>query len=253
MAERQEEASADAMLTRIGQAVMLHRGGDREEARNRLGELWLELGADGDTFHRCTLAHYLADTQDDPTDELAWDLRALAAADRLLHGQSPECGWETPARWSVSATSDGATDPEVTADRDEVAGRGAGAPGDRGRASEATGPGRVPEDEPWGAIAGDRDPGAAECDGGIEARRRAAVAAVRGLYPSLHLNLAADYAKLGRPDAARAQLDLARGASGALGDDPYGHGVRAAIGLLARRLSDAPGEHAPPPGHRPWS
>ncbi|GLF95722.1 hypothetical protein [Streptomyces yaizuensis] len=80
---REQEASDDAVPTRIGQAVMLLHGGDREEARNRFGALWSELAASGDAFHRCTLAHYLADTQDDPGDELAWDLRALAAADRL--------------------------------------------------------------------------------------------------------------------------------------------------------------------------
>ncbi|MBK3584812.1 hypothetical protein JHN49_14165, partial [Streptomyces sp. MBT57] len=73
----QQEASEDAVMTRIGQAVMLLHGGDREEARNRFGLLWAELGADGDALHRCTLAHYMADTQDDPGDELAWDLRAL--------------------------------------------------------------------------------------------------------------------------------------------------------------------------------
>ncbi|MGW2331878.1 hypothetical protein ACWC5C_39850 [Streptomyces sp. NPDC001700] len=79
---RREAPEDDAVLTRIGQAVMLHRGGDREEARNRLAALWREIAGDGDAFHRCALAHYLADTQDDPADELLWDLLALAAADR---------------------------------------------------------------------------------------------------------------------------------------------------------------------------
>ncbi|MEV0926944.1 hypothetical protein AB0I99_17770 [Streptomyces spongiicola] len=150
----QQGASGDAVTTRIGQAIMLLHGGDREEARNRFSALWEQLGQDGDPLHRCTLAHYLADTQDDPGDELAWDLRALAAADAL--------GRERPD---------------------------------------------------------------------------AAVAA-RGFYPSLHLNLAADYLKLHRPEAARAHLDRARAASAALGDDGYGDGVRAAIDRLDRRLSD---------------
>ncbi|MGW8885399.1 hypothetical protein [Streptomyces sp. NPDC055749] len=82
MAE-QQEASQDAVMTRIGQAIMLLHGGDREEARNRLGAIWSEIGEHGDALHRCTLAHYMADTQDDPGDELAWDLRALTAADGL--------------------------------------------------------------------------------------------------------------------------------------------------------------------------
>ncbi|PTH85940.1 hypothetical protein C9J60_22495 [Streptomyces sp. A244] len=81
MAERQEQAAPDAVLTRIGQVVMLHHAGDREEARHRYLGLWAELGEHGDPLHRCTLAHYLADTQDDPADELAWDLRALTAAE----------------------------------------------------------------------------------------------------------------------------------------------------------------------------
>ncbi|MFI6014760.1 hypothetical protein ACIBAG_39310 [Streptomyces sp. NPDC051243] len=151
MAEQREQAAPDAVPTRIGQVVMLHHAGDREEARRRLLDLWTELGEDGDPLHRCTLAHYLADTQDDPSDELAWDLRALTEA--------------------------------------EGAG---GAPG------------------------------------------------VRALYPTLHLNLAADYVKLGRAEAALVHLRRARGAAGVLGDDSYGDGVRAQI----RRLEGWLGEGA---------
>ncbi|MFI6085483.1 hypothetical protein ACIBBB_31740 [Streptomyces sp. NPDC051217] len=146
------EVSEDAVLTRIGQAVMLLHGGDREEARNRFGELWTEIGESGDPLHRCTLAHYMADTQDDPGDELAWDLRALTAA------EGPAMSLASPA--------------------------------------------------------------------------------VRAFYPSLHLNLAADYVKLQRPDAARLHLSRARAAVNALGDDGYGNGVRTAIGRLERQLLD---------------
>ncbi|MFD7446027.1 hypothetical protein [Streptomyces sp. NPDC059909] len=153
----QHETSEDAVMTRIGQAVMLLHAGDREEARNRFGELWAQIGEAGDPLHRCTLAHYMADTQDDPGDELAWDLRALSAAEGL-------------------------TDERL-------------------------------------------------------ARHDTAVA-VRGMYPSLHLNLAADYVKLHRPEAARAHLDRARAASAALGDDGYGDGVRAAIARLDRQLAE---------------
>nr|WP_202482218.1 hypothetical protein [Streptomyces sp. SID5594] len=151
-------------MTRIGQAVMLLHGGDREEARNRFGLLWSELGADGDGLHRCTLAHYMADTQDDPGDELAWDLRALTAAEAL--------SGERPAEH-----------------RDSLA--------------------------------------------------------VQALYPSLHLNLAADYLKLQRPDAARIHLRQARDAADALEDGAsgapgpysgYDGGVRAAIGRLEERM-----------------
>ncbi|MER7111347.1 hypothetical protein [Streptomyces sp. NPDC000229] len=129
--------------------MMLLHGGDREEARNRFGELWEQLGADGDPLQRCTLAHCMADAQDDPYDELAWDLRALTAAE------------------------------------------------------------------------------------GADGRHLA----LRALYPSLHMNLAADYVKLRRPDAARIHLDRARAASNTLNDDTYGNGVRAAIARLAERLA----------------
>ncbi|MGW2027256.1 hypothetical protein ACWCPC_34855, partial [Streptomyces decoyicus] len=84
MEKRREATPEDGVLTRIGQAIMLHRAGDREEARNRLSELWHEIGPQGDAFHRCTLAHYMADTQDDPRDELDWDLRALEAAEGFV-------------------------------------------------------------------------------------------------------------------------------------------------------------------------
>ncbi|MGP4089494.1 hypothetical protein [Streptomyces sp. KR55] len=173
MAERQEQAAPDAVMTRIGQVVMLHHAGDREEARHRFLQLWAEIGEDGDPLHRCTLAHYMADTQDDPSDELAWDLRALTAAEEL-------------------------TDDRLAAHE--------------------------------GALA------------------------VRALYPSLHLNLAADYVKLGRSEAARTHLHRARGAADALGDDSYGEGVRAAIGRLALRLGEdgaAGGATWGPPRQRP--
>ncbi|WP_369387911.1 hypothetical protein AB5J72_10095 [Streptomyces sp. CG1] len=158
MAEQQGQAAPDAMLTRIGQVVMLHHGGDREEARRRFLDLWTEIGEAGKPLHRCTLAHYLADTHDDPEDELAWDLRALSAAEELADG-----------------------------------------PGDS-----------------------DGDP-----------------RSIRGFFPSLHLNLAADYVKLGRSEAARSHLRRARRAAGALADDGYGDGVRAAIGRLELRLGEA--------------
>ncbi|MFE0676290.1 hypothetical protein [Streptomyces sp. NPDC058867] len=172
MAERQERTAPDAVMTRIGQLVMLHHAGDREEARHRFLDLWSEIGEDGDALHRCTLAHYLADTQDEPDDELAWDLRALTAAEEL--------------------TDDRLAEHE-------------GAP------------------------------------------------AVRALYPSLHLNLAADYVKLGRPDAARSHLRRARSASQALAEDSYGDGVRAAISRLELRLGDGDGDTSGgwgPPGQR---
>ncbi|MFE7097445.1 hypothetical protein [Streptomyces erythrochromogenes] len=179
----QQEASEDAVMTRIGQAVILLHAGDREEARNRLGEIWQEIGEEGDSLHRCTLAHYMADAQDDPADELAWDLRALTAADAL---------------------------------RDE--------PGNGDRHGDGH---------------GDRH-------GDGHRAQREPLPAMRVFYPSLHLSLAADYLKLQRPGAARVHLARARAATGALPDDGYGNGVRAAIARLERRLAAEPG------GGGPW-
>ncbi|MGW0792451.1 hypothetical protein ACWD04_30595 [Streptomyces sp. NPDC002911] len=85
----QREMSGDAVMTRIGQAVMLLHAGDRAEARNRFGIIWSEIGERGDALHRCTLAHYMAGTQDDPRDELEWDLRALTAAEGLTAAGAP--------------------------------------------------------------------------------------------------------------------------------------------------------------------
>ncbi|MFJ4788257.1 hypothetical protein [Streptomyces sp. NPDC088794] len=179
MAKGQEQTAPDAVMTRIGQVVMLHHAGDREEARDRFLQLWAEIGEHGDALHRCTLAHYMADTQDDPADELAWDLRALTAAEELTDERLAE-------------------HEEAHPDGGFVDGAG----------------------------------------GGTKPSAREGALAVRALYPSLHLNLAADYVKLGRGGAARTHLRRARGAAGALADDPYGDGVRAAISRLELRLAE---------------
>ncbi|MFJ2633678.1 hypothetical protein ACIO6U_17300 [Streptomyces sp. NPDC087422] len=171
MERRDEPGGPDAIMTRIGQVVMLLHAGDREEARTRFGALWDEIGERGDPLHRCTLAHYMADTQDDPEDELAWDLRALRAADAV--------------------TARGGTEPR-------------GGPG-----------GPDSPDSPG------RSTGAAQ---------------IRGFYPSLHLNLAASYAKVDEDRLARSHLGLARKACDALADDAYGDGVRAAVARMELRL-----------------
>ncbi|MFE7748728.1 hypothetical protein [Streptomyces sp. NPDC057428] len=177
----QRELRGDPVMTRIGQAIMLLHAGDREEARNRFGTLWSELGECGDALHRCTLAHYMADTQDDPGDELAWDLRALTAAEGMADG---------PGRNPLGG-------------RDSSGGRdGTGA---------------------HGTAQGHRD-----------------ASAVRTFFPSLHLNLAADYLKLQRFEAARIHLDLAWDAVGVLEDDGYGDAVRAAIGRMEQRMRGRP-------------
>ncbi len=75
--------TGDAMMTRIMEAIGLHQRGENEAAHTQLGALWAEIGADGDPLHRCALAHYVADLQNDPADALTWNRRALDAAEML--------------------------------------------------------------------------------------------------------------------------------------------------------------------------
>ncbi|KNB50897.1 hypothetical protein AC230_20485 [Streptomyces caatingaensis] len=144
-------------MRRIEEAIALQHAGDTGSARQRFTEIWDEIASDGDPFHRCVLAHYMADLQQDPRDELAWDLRALEAA---------------------------------------------------------------------GSVTDER------------AEQHHASLSIRGFYPSLHLNLAADHHKLGDTGQARTHLAKARQHLDALKDDGYGHGIRAAIERLASRLAE---------------
>ncbi|WP_326696378.1 hypothetical protein OG909_02960 [Streptomyces sp. NBC_01754] len=202
----QQEASKDAVMTRIGQAVMLLHGGDREEARDRFGILWAEIGEAGDALHRCTLAHYMADAQDDPEDELAWDLRALAAAEGLTEARPAVCPELAVCPGSAGCQESGACQ---------------GAAGC---------PEPVVCHEP-GACAG-----GTSCTGHAECRE---VLAVRAFFPSLHLNLAADYLTLRRFEAARRHLDRAWRTVGVLDEGGHGEGVRAALGRLEQRMRES--------------
>ena len=76
-------AAPDPTIEAIGRAVELGRAGDVDTARHQLVDLWTEVGASGDPFHRCTLAHYLADLFDHPAEALIWDIRAIDAAASL--------------------------------------------------------------------------------------------------------------------------------------------------------------------------
>ncbi|SFN02458.1 hypothetical protein SAMN05216207_1006165 [Pseudonocardia ammonioxydans] len=76
-------ADPDPVLAEITAAVEAGRGGERVAARERFAALWERITGAGDPFHRCVLAHYAADVQDDPLEELRWDGRALAAADEV--------------------------------------------------------------------------------------------------------------------------------------------------------------------------
>ncbi|PRY00901.1 hypothetical protein [Allonocardiopsis opalescens] len=85
--------TTDPTLIRIGEVVQLAHQGERESARRRFAELWDEIGGEqGDALHRCTLAHSMADVQDDVHQELAWDQRALEAAAQLTDARVASAG-----------------------------------------------------------------------------------------------------------------------------------------------------------------
>ncbi|MFD1323772.1 hypothetical protein [Micromonospora sonneratiae] len=137
-------------------AVELGRAGQTGPAREQLTALWERVGADGDPFHRCAVAHYLADLQDDPADELAWNLRALEAVDTLTD--------ERLQRYHSSLQ-------------------------------------------------------------------------VQGFMPSLHLNLAEDYRRLGQLDEAREHLARAEESLSALSKDDYSEMIRGGIRRAAEALA----------------
>ncbi len=84
-------------IVRIGQAVQLSHQGEWDAARRLFAEIWDEIGSEqGDPLHRCTLAHAMADVQDDVREELVWDQRALAAADQLTDARMTQAGVSLP-------------------------------------------------------------------------------------------------------------------------------------------------------------
>jgi hypothetical protein len=87
----------DPTIIRIGEAVQLAHRGERETARRMFAEIWAEIGGEqGDPLHRCTLAHAMADVQDEVRQELVWDQRALAAAELLTDERVAEAGVALP-------------------------------------------------------------------------------------------------------------------------------------------------------------
>ncbi len=61
------------------EAVQLGLSGQAEAARVCFDQLWISTSP-VDLFHRCVIAHYMADLQTDPDKELWWDTQALQAA-----------------------------------------------------------------------------------------------------------------------------------------------------------------------------
>ncbi|MGV9322995.1 hypothetical protein [Streptomyces sp. NPDC003660] len=146
----------DPTMEAIGKAVEAGRAGDTAAAREELLRLWTTIGVTGDPLHRCSLAHYLADLYEDPAQALAWDIRALDAADALTEQ-------------------------------------------------------RVQEHH--------------------------ADLHTAGFYPSLHLNLADNYRRLGSFEAATEHIDTARSHAPDLPAGPYGDLVRGAIKGVAEAIA----------------
>jgi len=89
----------DATMTRVGEGMQLSHRGERQAARQLFDEVWNQIGGDsGDPFHRCALAHAMADVQDDVHQELIWDMRALEAADLITRERAVEAGVTSPVR-----------------------------------------------------------------------------------------------------------------------------------------------------------
>jgi hypothetical protein len=72
----------DGVMARVTAAVQRGQAGERVTARHDLEAIWAEVEqGGGDDFHRCVIAHFLADLQEDGHKELMWDERALAAVE----------------------------------------------------------------------------------------------------------------------------------------------------------------------------
>lgn len=82
------------MMIDVGDPIVKGEAGDRTGARTSLSRLWAKVGEDGDPFFRCAIAHSLADVQEDPEEELKWDLLAMKAGPSLTDERLIEGGVE---------------------------------------------------------------------------------------------------------------------------------------------------------------
>jgi hypothetical protein len=73
---------ADGLMHRIFTTIALAEAGHRDEARRDFSAISSEFRCEDHPLHMCILAHYMADLQDDLSEELSWDLRALEASRR---------------------------------------------------------------------------------------------------------------------------------------------------------------------------
>lgn len=81
------------LMVSIGQAVTRGREGDTDGARHDLLNIWERIAGTADTFHRCVLAHYVADLHG-PAEAIVWDERALEAASEATNRAEDEAADE---------------------------------------------------------------------------------------------------------------------------------------------------------------
>ncbi|MGZ3304469.1 MAG: hypothetical protein ACXU8U_01305 [Asticcacaulis sp.] len=151
--------SVDPVMMRITSAIGRLQSGETDVARADLEAIWSEIAHAPNPLHECTLAHFMADLQDNALDELSWDLRALGAARR-------------------------ATDAEF---QDYAAGL-----------------------------------------------------SVKAFLPSLYLNLADDYHRLGNLDEVETYLKLGQVALAGQPDTPYFGTVRTGLARIAEEIKRRP-------------
>jgi hypothetical protein len=89
----------DPMMATIAQVQQLALQGQREQAASAYEQLWPQV-EHGRLLHRICLAHYMADLQDDPVEELRWDERALEAAAEITP-QDTDAAAVAPLRASL--------------------------------------------------------------------------------------------------------------------------------------------------------
>jgi len=82
--------SQDPIMMSIQAAISTLQRGDREAARREFETIWASIADQPSPFHECVLSHFIADTQDDIVEELAWDRRALEAAMRCTDAEAKE-------------------------------------------------------------------------------------------------------------------------------------------------------------------
>lgn len=96
----------DPIMATIAAVQQTALRGHREQAASAYAQLWVQV-EHGRPIHRIVVAHYLADLQDDPAEELRWDERALEAAAEVTP-QDDDAAAVAPLRASLHVNIAGA-------------------------------------------------------------------------------------------------------------------------------------------------